>query len=953
MKRVALAGLVLLAGCQSPIDLRDEGRAYACTRDGGAATGCTFGWACGDDLRCFDPAVGAARVCERAETGCGGGWKCGFDKVCFNPDDFAANVRSCSDSQLHCPRDWRCGFDNTCFDPERFDGPLRACADPVLHCPRGWRCGIDRLCFDPASMAVSDGGTRQCTNPQTHCATGQRCGLDGLCFTPTRSPDAGAGPDCVRDEQCAVDWRCGIEDVDRRRRCQPVGVGGAWACSDDTHCEGWRCNPVTVHCTAPPPPPAPVAFSAFEFEQLSPRSDAGLPLSFSVSAASGNNRLGRTIATLDATGARVVTRTPDEFRIDGGIRRVFVSRLASSPGAVVDVLAGDNAAWLLLADAGVTRATTGLSPTVTPLVVPALTGSADRFFRRLTDGKNVVIWRDVSDGGTVSRLNLDDLSARVWPETNCRRDFPGQQTGRLVDFAFITPTDVLFLYERGACITAPLDPDPFTFMVFDAGVASRVLIDPRGGQLPEHVLFELTLDGGALRHVSSTLRDQGGGTTPQNTTPPCAVCAGDVSPLFVMPYEGSVSSTSASLVARCPAATLGDAGVAATTWLISPRSPAPGNLCPWSYGRVLEDELLTPFRFDVVSRASQTNRPALAASQGRTWFWQVPSEPLDTTPGTLTPFLLDRAAEVGARISVAGREQTFFTSRNVLYAYDEQVGFYAQSPFPVAISPLASVSGQRAWVISATQVYDGRPQAVQTDFPPAVAIPPAGRTFGSPASATLQGTLLVVAAFDTLYVADVRLNLVSALNPPTEMSVAAVPAPGLPLRAVTAQPKTATEPWRVWTVTDTGVFLSTSDDLRRWTSVRVPLGPKEGQAISTWSTANDAFVVTRDGEVLSLPTAVPVSRPLAAGERIANADRLCGATVAIITRATDTALSVLQGVADGGLATWGPAQSLGSTSNVETAEPRLFATEDDLFISSASGRVLGAKPVLGDAGCPR
>lgn len=932
MNRLALLSVLALVGCRSSIDL-SGGRAYACARDAGV-TGCVQGWLCGDDSRCYDPDAGIARTCETAQSGCGGGWKCGFDKVCFDPSVVDGPVRGCSDPAIHCPTNWHCGFDNTCFDPTRFDGPRRACADPLLHCPRGWRCGIDRLCFDPAAMAA-DGGARQCTDPALHCSTGERCGVDGLCFTPVRSPDAGAGPDCVRDEQCPSDWRCGIEDSDRRRRCQPVGIGGPWACQNDTHCEGWRCNPVELRCTQPPAPPPPTGLTGFTLRLMSPLSDAGVPSHLSIGGAFGTNGTGRSLIAVDPSGVRLISRMTDPLPLpDGGSSQIFIRTEPWSSQNIEDVVAGPKQAWVLFRDGGLGLLTTADGGTAF-FGIPGFSSARDRLLRQL-GGRASAVWRD-PDAGALLQVMLDVSSPPLsWNEQPCTSSFSGQE-GRLIDVAQ-HDQKMIELFEHGFCVQSDATPVIHFFRAFDAGVATRLMVDPQGGASVEgHFAFELAFDGGARRYASTVIRnDPMVGLTPTQNAGPCPVCPAGLDPEFVMNFEGTRNGTGPALLARCPAATLLDAGIATGTWVVSPRS---GGNCQWSFDRVFDEDSNIPFRDPFMSRASQANVPALATSQGRAWYWQTPTDPLDPSAGSFVPWLLDRTVEVGARVFVGGQERLFIISRNTLYAFDDQLGFYSQNQFPTDFVPIASVTGQRAWVVSATQIYDGRPQVVQTDVPPAVAIPPTGRKFGTPASATLQGELLVVAAADTLYVGNVRQNLISPLNAPTELRVASVPAPGLPIRSVAAQESVDGGVTSLWTVTDTGVFLSTSDDLRRWTSVRVPLGPFEGTAVATWATQQSAFALTNSGLVLSLPTAVPVS--LGAGGSIVDSARVCRTTIALVEKPAGLTLSVLQGSSDGGLASWNVGQPLDVTRTA-----RLLSTGDEIYLSTTTGRVTGGKPIV-------
>lgn len=667
---------------------------------------------------------------------------------------------------------------------------------------------------------------------------------------------------------------------------------------------------------------------------MSPLSDAGVPSNLSVSNAFGANGTGRSLVTADSTGARLISRLTDPRPLpDGGSSQVLIRSEAWTSENIEDVVAGPQQAWVLFKDGGLGLLSTADAGT-SFLGIPSFSSARERMLRQF-GGRPAAIWRN-PDAGQLLQVMLDELAVPLaWNDQACTSGFSGP-TGRLIDVAQHGQR-MIELFEHGFCVQSDFNPIIQFFREFDGGVATRLMVDPQGGAGVEgHLAFELVFDGGVRRYASTVLRAEMVGLSPTQNSGPCPVCPGGLDPEFVMNLEGTRNGTGPALLVRCPAATLMDAGIATGTWVVSPRS---GGNCQWGFDRVFEEDNNTPFRDPFISRASQANVPAIATTQGRAWYWQKPGDPLDPSAGTFVPWLLDRAVDVGARVFVGGQERLFIISRNTLYAYDDQLGFFAQNQFPADFAPIASVTGQRAWVVSATQIYDGRPQVVQTDIPPAVAIPPTGRKFGTPASATLQGELLVVAAADTLYVGNVRQNLISSLNAPTELRVAAVPAPGLAIRSVAAQEAGDGGVTSLWTVTDTGVFLSTSDDLRRWTSVRVPLGPFEGSAIATWATQQSAFALTSSGLVLSLPTAVPVS--VSAGGSIVDTTRVCRTTVAIVQKPAGLTLSVLQGSSDAGLATW----SVGQPLDV-TATARLLSTGDEIYISTATGRVTGGKPVI-------
>ncbi|MCU0700809.1 MAG: hypothetical protein MUC96_30245 [Myxococcaceae bacterium] len=77
------------------------------------------------------------------------------------------------------------------------------------------------------------------------CAEGWTCGYEGRCV----DPDAGEPRLCLEASDCAPEWRCGLAvhgagDAGPFGRCQDTRVAAAYPCEDDSWCEqGWRCGP--------------------------------------------------------------------------------------------------------------------------------------------------------------------------------------------------------------------------------------------------------------------------------------------------------------------------------------------------------------------------------------------------------------------------------------------------------------------------------------------------------------------------------------------------------------------------------------------------------------------------------------------------------------------------------------------------------------------------------------
>lgn len=969
MKRLALLSMLALIGCRSSIDL-SGGRAYACSRDGGV-TGCTSGWLCGDDLRCYDPDVGVARACERAESGCGGGWKCGFDKVCFDPSVVDGPVRGCSDPSLHCPANWLCGFDNTCFDPEKVDGPQRACADPLTHCPRGWRCGLDRLCFDPAA-AAPDGGARPCTEPTLHCAAGERCGLDGLCFDEVRASDGGVGASCELDRHCPRSWRCGIE-ASGRRRCQAVGVGGAYPCASDDDCEAsWRCNPVARLCADVRDTLESNPATSMTFRLLGPL-DAGGPVKAVSASPAGEaiipeigpdrTRFVNVVSLPEAGGLSLLHWTDQEPRSADGGAIVAARQLFPFDSSRVQTIAALPAEALVLTDAGTLLrfrfGSTGPDQLASGIVMvrPSLHDATVLSLRANAGSLELMRWGRDFDGGVMG----------IMQQAACNAG-----NGELVDLAWASDQGqlrMILLTTSGFCFAVmPPGLSPRTSPLWAAPPGStprrlRTNFHEGPGAFVEppqpsptrasgitNLVVEFTLADGGTGLVSTLLNDwnQMGLPTLSHISGsaiplPCDnSCPGNAAPTEIVPIAPLRGREDRSFLARCPAVST-DAGLLpAATWTVT----AGANECrAWRRTRELSLEEERPRRGPIVSDQTSTNRRTLMDERGNVW---LPSSDGGVVPRGLQ---LDRSIDLAIRVFLAGQApRLFLTAGPQQYAALDGLGVFAQADFPTSFTPIGSVSGAPTWVVTTGGVFDAARFPAGSELPFVVATPPNGTSFRLPSSAVERDDLLFVASQDAVSLGNVRRQKADSFSSPEPLSRAIVPTPGRDIRSLTATPSRDGGLPEAWSVTQGGVFKSSSRTGTNWITQQVPLGTRDGEATLIWASGDQVRLLLETGEVLSLPTAVPLAAPPVPSARVSSATRFCGTTWAIVDQgAGDGGLFALGATpTDGGLAPWVNLSPRIPIRGLSTSVLRPSSLE--LVITSQTGATWAVEPIL-DGGC--
>lgn len=193
MKRSPFLLLALLgAACNSNLQL-EQGRLFACDRDGGSAASvqaqCPGRFICGLEGYCHSPDAGEPWLCGD-DVDCTAGWRCGLR--------VDAGVGRCQSTSVAAAYPCVAGDDSTC--------------------ERGWRCGPEGVCIDPSSdsLEVADGGepVAELVSPKLPVVEHLSVGYPVYdffnhfydCVTATWTSDAGM----TRAAQCGI--RMGLED---------------------------------------------------------------------------------------------------------------------------------------------------------------------------------------------------------------------------------------------------------------------------------------------------------------------------------------------------------------------------------------------------------------------------------------------------------------------------------------------------------------------------------------------------------------------------------------------------------------------------------------------------------------------------------------------------------------------------------------------------------------------
>ncbi len=198
---------------------------------------------------------------------------------------------------------------------------------------------------------------------------------------------------------------------------------------------------------------------------------------------------------------------------------------------------------------------------------------------------------------------------------------------------------------------------------------------------------------------------------------------------------------------------------------------------------------------------------------------------------------------------------------------------------------------------------------------------PTGGPFDAPHAKIVerpQGRVLIVTQGDTLFAAPELANGTALVNPVLRPT-------GLPITdwEVRVAPDAGLEGWAV---SNDRLFQLSSSTAERWRSTELPLTGRF--PLGVWFSGASAQVGTTTGEVLALPSRVPVAPSL--GEELTSIEGRCGSVFAT----TETAVWQL-GPGDGGvLGAWEP------LALRPLYLPKLLTSGDAVFVTDEDGVVL-------------
>src|SRR5262249_14884070 len=124
------------------------------------------------------------------------------------------------------------------------------------------------------------------------------------------------------------------------------------------------------------------------------------------------------------------------------------------------------------------------------------------------------------------------------------------------------------------------------------------------------------------------------------------------------------------------------------------------------------------------------------------------------------------------------------------------------------------------------------------------------------------------------------------------------PSPGLRILALTAVRPQGADFISAWALTPGGLFAVEAESEQKW-SARVVALP-DGEWFELWSAGGSAYVMARDGRVLSLPDRIALAGPLPLGATAEATRRLCRQPLAV----GGAGLFRLRHAPDGGVASW-------------------------------------------------
>lgn len=739
----------------------------------------------------------------------------------------------------------------------------------------------------------ADGGTDQ-------CAAGFRCGLDGYCF----DPDAGEPRACEGPLDCSTGWRCGLR-VNAVGACQPIGVGAAYPCVDDSWCEsGWRCGP------------AGVCLDATNDALVAPSGRAGPAVT--VSPAPFEVR-GLGAGVLEDDEWQVISLAPSAAQVlHVGPREVWAQRL-SVDGGLFAVRARD---VIAIAD---DRGTTFLGPITSqgallaPIAFPGfrptgLAVSPDYKQGNVPQPELLIAWSPTSFAAwNLGSANLEPLGPPPgavaamdwWPTPTSRTE---RSMSRLVAATRqgvfeLVRGDTWRPLPRGKCETQFANtPSDVRYLGHDR-VTPLVgaLFTAGDGGAPCGTLYGRLSDGGLEVTAEDTVCEPGATATGLRLTD------SDGTRIWIQcrAADGLLSE-----VALC----------AAMPCVASQASPAPGR----ARARAADvDVIIDELGFTVRQQLKDIERPVFGSSVGT--FGVERDQLVSVTRGA------DGGLELVARRPATddgGRPTTELASFTHLSSFG-----FARAPHAGADErelPLMQVAGWPGLRVLPT----GEIRAADDPTPVASFQPirPLEGDLTAVGRKEPDGGFLYVSSFDALFA--------GPINATAPMALRLVPASRSAITSLAAAPGPETLPdggvvQRWGYVVAQGRLFRFESRNRVWRSDEIELPEL---AVTVWFDGRRARVGTSTGRVFGLPTRVPLSEPLP-GTASAFVS-VCGHAFT----ATSAGVFTLER-SDAGLATWrlheGLAAALprGAGAGLPGDGLRLFELDAELVAVNADGVV--------------
>ncbi len=751
---------------------------------------------------------------------------------------------------------------------------LSACVD--LNQPRAYRCESSRDCVAPW-VCLSD---NYCHDPEVgvavdcassaDCTADWFCGKDARCHDPAK-PSALA---CDDGSQCPRDWFCAQDGV-----CRDLSVAGPFLCSTDAHCVGgWRCSSegrcidFSMEVQAPP---LPGGVAALEWK--SPLTPAATRLHASPTSSvlfdAGVLLVQKAVLRLSDAGTLIKTFA----RVQEGDSLSMFSTLEVLPwsGTITDV--ETVGAWSLVLDDA--QQLWLVTDTATPIDAGGPVQDVVPF-----------TWtRPDTSVGNAFGLVMNDKAPRVF--------FPGDSSfidvgkGPVVDFAFVEET---YAGLRFAVATRAPSGDEGTVETWSTEPMSDVLLlrTTTMTGLPTRVWAE-GASVGAVYEFSDGFRPTTGARRLDVDT------NGGLRNSRVLVCPGTATITDLSIAQQNSVELVCEGGAQSTfVWQASSTTAPLQALREYSGGVSAGTSR---------GRVRQSSDGVLRMGEGLDFDFAVELDGRPDAIGALfggpLSAVRDRSLFTTESPGDAGLQQGLTLAQYALTDTSRVVGFVDDAPSVVfhdgiVMEQSTGRSGNTfPWLFAGSTVLRNPRAAVVS---------------------TAEGSVLVCSDGDTLWAG-------AAVDGGTGLVRQAVkPAPGF---AVTSWVARQADAGLIegWATANNRLFRLTASTADRWKAAELAVSGRD--ALTVFFSGDAEWLGTASGEVLALPSRVPVAPAL--GETVTSLEGACGTVVATTD---DGAFQLLDG--DGG-ARWVPMLEAAKLSR-----PLVHRAARRLFLSSETGVVM-------------